>query len=145
MAVSGAEVRTTFDGEDTVLALAEGLVGLPGVRHKAETRGGVYFALLFDWHEIIFAEGAPTESFRPGPMALAGMTALARAQIAAMRPWTAAPRRQRPALVRRLLTLRETRALAARRRHPAGRPPPARTLKPGRPPPGVFAPAAPVC
>lgn len=30
----------------------------------------IYFHLLFDRHEIIFANGAPTESFFPGPEAM---------------------------------------------------------------------------
>ena len=60
------------DGAE-VLCLAKGLTRLPGVRVKAGCRRVEYVHLLFDRHEIVFAEGAPTESFRPGPVAISSM------------------------------------------------------------------------
>ena len=60
------------DGAE-VLCLAKGLTRLPGVRIKAGCKRIEYIHLLFDRHEILFAEGAPTESFRPGPVAISSM------------------------------------------------------------------------
>lgn len=63
MVISGwrAELLT---GETEVLASARDLVD--GVRVRVEPVAAVtYFHLLFDQHEIIFAEGAATESYHP--------------------------------------------------------------------------------
>ncbi len=51
-----------------VLVPAKSLVGLPGIRTMKGRRKISYFALLLDRHEVILAEGAAAESFRPGPM-----------------------------------------------------------------------------
>lgn len=40
-----------------------------------------YFHLVFDRHEVIFAEGAPTESFHPGPEGIAALDAAARTEL----------------------------------------------------------------
>ncbi|MEM9141026.1 MAG: hypothetical protein AAGB15_14465, partial [Pseudomonadota bacterium] len=45
-----------------------------------------YYALLLDRHEVLFAEGAATESFRPGPTAIAHYSAEHRAQIFGLYP-----------------------------------------------------------
>ncbi len=62
--------------------LGKGREHLIRAKHAAEAMGGqvarvdrrceqvTYIHIMFDRHEVIFAEGAPTESFYPGPMAL---------------------------------------------------------------------------
>jgi hypothetical protein len=45
-----------------------------------------YFHLLFDRHEIIFADGSPTESFHPGDMALTSVDAAVRAELLLLFP-----------------------------------------------------------
>ena len=56
-------------GEDAVLVPAINLINGHSVRRVDE--GMVcYHHLLFDTHQIIFAEGAPTESFHPGAASL---------------------------------------------------------------------------
>lgn len=47
---------------------------LPGVRIAHGKREVTYIHLMFDTHQIIFAEGAPSESFYPGPMAMQMMS-----------------------------------------------------------------------
>lgn len=61
MLISGWRAELFF-GQPEVLVAARHLVGRDGI---AELPGGkvTYIHLLFDRHEIIFAEGAPTESF----------------------------------------------------------------------------------
>jgi hypothetical protein len=46
---------------------------LPGVRIAHGKKKVTYIHLMFDAHQIIFAEGMPSESFFPGPQALAMM------------------------------------------------------------------------
>ncbi|MGC1504896.1 MAG: Hint domain-containing protein [Sulfitobacter sp.] len=56
-------------GLTEALVPAKGLIRLRGVRQKLGCMDVEYIHLVFDQHEIIFAEGAPTESFFPGPVA----------------------------------------------------------------------------
>lgn len=85
MMLSGPGVRDLF-GEDEVLGMAKGLVGYKGIRRMRGKRKIVYYALLLARHEVIFAEGAATESFRPGPVALADFEPRVREQIYAHYP-----------------------------------------------------------
>ncbi|MEL6477749.1 MAG: Hint domain-containing protein, partial [Pseudomonadota bacterium] len=82
----GGPVVTAMFGEEEVLALAKGLVGNERVRVMKGKRKVVYFSLLFERHEVIYAEGAPTESFRPGPIALAEFSEEHREQVYAIYP-----------------------------------------------------------
>jgi hypothetical protein len=76
--------RMTEDRE--VLIAAKKLVGLPGIELE-EGRGTVrYLHVLMDAHEVIFAEGAPTESLMPGPQAMKMMDDEARAELQAIFP-----------------------------------------------------------
>ncbi|MEL7467315.1 MAG: Hint domain-containing protein [Pseudomonadota bacterium] len=89
MALSGPDLISAFNSTE-VLAIAKSLTKLPGVRIMAGRRRAVYYALLFERHEIIFAEGARTESFRPGPVALSAFQPEMRAQVFAIYPGLAA-------------------------------------------------------
>lgn len=64
MLVTGWTAELLF-GEPAILVSAKHLVGMQGVRYAPRDQVD-YVHLLFDRHEIIFAEGAPTESFHPG-------------------------------------------------------------------------------
>ncbi len=64
MLITGDKAELMF-GEAEVLVKAADLIGLDGV-HRAECDQDCYLHFFFDQHEIVFAEGAPTESFRPG-------------------------------------------------------------------------------
>lgn len=52
-------------GHDTLVP-AKSLVSHPGVRVKRGARKVEYYSLMLERHEILFAEGAPVESFYPG-------------------------------------------------------------------------------
>lgn len=56
-----------------VLIAAKKLTSLPGIEHIAPPGGVAYFHILFDRHEIVFAEGTPAESLFLGPQAALGL------------------------------------------------------------------------
>ncbi|MBO9452402.1 Hint domain-containing protein [Tropicibacter sp. R16_0] len=107
MFLQGWQAQLLF-GEDQVLVPAKSLVNGSSIR-KAEVTGDVeYFHLLFDAHQIIFTEGAPTESFHPGAYTLSELDGAVRDELfelfpelrsddgygktacIALRPWEAA-------------------------------------------------------
>ena len=60
---------------------------MPGVRIAHGKRHVTYIHLMFDTHQIIFAENAPSESFYPGPMALRMMGSTQRAELLKLFPY----------------------------------------------------------
>lgn len=62
MLASSNIVRRMF-GTPSVLVAAVRLIDLPGIYIEAEDQDVEYFHLIFAAHQVIFAEGAPTESF----------------------------------------------------------------------------------
>ena len=62
--VSGWRAELFF-GEDEVLVAAAHLVNADTI-HRAPRRHVMYHHLMFDMHEVLLAEGIPTESFFPG-------------------------------------------------------------------------------
>lgn len=69
-----------------VLVSAINLTLLPGVSVDEMAGKTSYFHLVMDRHEIIFAEGAPTESFYCGPIAMAGLDPEALAEMTVLFP-----------------------------------------------------------
>ncbi|MDP2087523.1 MAG: Hint domain-containing protein [Gemmobacter sp.] len=88
MLLGGWQASLLF-GEDEVLVPAKALVNGHEVLHDP---GGVveYYHMLFDRHEIVWAEGVPSESFHPGQQGWAALDAAARAEILAVFPELAA-------------------------------------------------------
>ncbi len=85
MFLQGWQAQLLF-GEDQVLVPAKSLVNGSSVR-QAEVTGEVeYFHLLFDEHQIIFTEGAPTESFHPGAYTLSELDEAVRAELLSLFP-----------------------------------------------------------
>jgi len=74
-----------FDVRD-VLIPAIRLTALPGIYTDDTVSDVTYFHILFDQHEIIFAEGAPTESLFTGPEALKAISPDARREILSLFP-----------------------------------------------------------
>ena len=67
-------------GEREALVKARDLVGRSGVR-RAPVETVTYFHLLFDRHEIVFANGVASESFQPGVRSMSTFDQSVRAEI----------------------------------------------------------------
>lgn len=85
MLVSSRIAQRMF-GTAEVLIPAIRLTALPGVFLDEEVTAVEYFHVLLDVHEVIFAEGAPSESLLTGPQALRSLGAAAREEIRALLP-----------------------------------------------------------
>jgi len=85
MLVNSKIVHRIF-GVDEVLVPANKLVGLEGIQ-VAETSGDVrYFHIMLDEHQVIFANGALSESLFFGPEALKSMSDESLAELSAIFP-----------------------------------------------------------
>ena len=89
MLVASGPARN-LTGHAAVLVAACKLVGLPGITLDTGAREVVWFHLLFDRHQVIWAEGAPSESLLIGEMAQQFLTRSQRAEIKATCPEAAA-------------------------------------------------------
>jgi Ca2+-binding RTX toxin-like protein len=84
MLLRGWQAELMF-GEHEVLATAKSLANDSTIR---QITGGMveYFHILFDRHEIVFAEGAASESFHPGEQAWKAMDSATRAEVLELFP-----------------------------------------------------------
>ncbi len=89
MMLTGWQIPFLF-GEDEVLAAAKHLVDGRRIR-VAEGTEVEYFHILFDRHEIVYAEGAPSESFYPGAESIVTLDAAARDELGKILPGLCAP------------------------------------------------------
>ena len=111
MLVSGPRAELMF-GAPEALAAAKHLADGESVTIE---EGGVveYVHILFDRHEIVFAEGAATESLHPGAAALSGIAPEGREEILALFPELAeAPDQACGGAARTILRAYEARAFA---------------------------------
>ncbi len=67
--VTSKIAKSIFDQAE-ILVPAIKLVSLPGINIARSTGQAEYYHLLFDQHEVIFSNGAPTESLYLGPQAI---------------------------------------------------------------------------
>nr|WP_253944399.1 Hint domain-containing protein [Pseudogemmobacter hezensis] len=84
MLISGWKAQLLF-GEEEVLVPARHLINDHSIRIQP---GGVveYFHVMFDRHQIIFAEGVPAESFHLGDTAMSALDQAARLEILTVFP-----------------------------------------------------------
>ena len=77
-----------IDGADETLVRATHLARLRGGKARVMNgcKGVTYFHLMFEAHEILFANGAPAESFYPGPSAFGALPVAARNEILTLFP-----------------------------------------------------------
>lgn len=73
-------------GQDEVLVAAIRLTELPGIFIDEQVGDVEYFHLVFDRHEVIFAEGSATESLYFGAQTIKSLRQEARAEITALFP-----------------------------------------------------------
>ncbi|HKL70907.1 Hint domain-containing protein [Salibaculum sp.] len=99
-------------GTDNVLVAAKHLVGHGGI-HRASGGSVTYHHLMCERHEILFAEGAATESFHVGDTILDRMQAATRAELLTLFPELAAPTRAARQTVRPCLRGYEAIVLSA--------------------------------
>ncbi len=85
MQVSSRIAERMF-ASSNVLISAIKLTALPDIDIDTQAEHVTYFHLLFDAHEVIFANGAPTESLFTGPEALRSVSAEAREEILTLFP-----------------------------------------------------------
>lgn len=83
--VNSVIVHRMFDVRE-VLVPAIKLVGLNGITVVEDTQDVEYWHFLFDTHQIVWSNGAPTESLFTGPEALKTVSPAARAEIMALFP-----------------------------------------------------------
>lgn len=83
--ITGAHAQLLF-GEDEVLARAKDLINDHSVRPAHDLKEVEYFHLLFGEHQIVWSDGALTESYQPGPQTSAGFDAAAQAEILELFP-----------------------------------------------------------
>ncbi|WP_170411916.1 Hint domain-containing protein [Ruegeria atlantica] len=69
-----------------ILVAAHALVGIPGISVEENAETVAYYHMLFEQHEIVFAEGAPSESLYAGAEALRTVPAAARAEMLELFP-----------------------------------------------------------
>lgn len=66
---------------DEVLVTAKQLLMLPGIDIAHDIDEVTYFHFIFDQHEVVYANGAASESLYPGPKALKTVSAESRIEI----------------------------------------------------------------
>ncbi|WCR05130.1 Hint domain-containing protein [Paracoccus saliphilus] len=71
---------------DEVLVAAKHLLELNGIQIAEDVTEVEYFHILFDRHEVVFSNGAETESLHTGPQALKSLNAAAREEIFTLFP-----------------------------------------------------------
>lgn len=86
-----SKIAERMFGETEVLIPAVKLTELPGIFVDEAVKEVEYFHLLFDQHEVIYAEGAPTESLFTGPETLKSLSPEAREEILTIFPEVAGP------------------------------------------------------
>lgn len=73
-------------GQDHLARATHLAKSMPGVRVASGKRQVTYVHLMFEAHQIIFAQGIPSESFYPGIMAIEMLTPIFRAELTAKFP-----------------------------------------------------------
>jgi hypothetical protein len=68
-------------GESEILAPAKGLINDYSITVDYKVKETDYIHILFDRHEVIFANGAPSESFHPSHMSMSAIAEAPREEL----------------------------------------------------------------
>ena len=93
-------------GAEEVLVPAKMLLDGDQVLWDAGNQGTTYIHLLFDRHEVLFAEGQPTESFQPGEASATAFDTATRDELLALFPQLVATAVENPGMVAARQTLK---------------------------------------
>jgi len=88
--VASPIVERMFE-RDAVLSAAHSLCVLPGIDVVSDVTSVTYYHMLFERHEIVFAEGAPTESLYVGPETVRSIPKAALEEIYTLFPQLKSP------------------------------------------------------
>lgn len=80
MLVNSPIAQRMFSTREALIAAVR-LVGLPGIKIDTQRRNLSYHHLVFDNHQIVYAEDAPSESFLTGPQGIKSLSIAARAEL----------------------------------------------------------------
>lgn len=106
-------IRRMFNSSEVLLA-AKHLVGFAGIDHVLPAEGVEYYHLLFDAHQIVFSNGAPSESLFTGPEAMRALSRDQRSEVLELFPELAGAEKRPSA--RTFASGRQGRALVKRHR-----------------------------
>ncbi|MDO6591722.1 hypothetical protein DS901_13325 [Loktanella sp. D2R18] len=84
--LASSKVAERMFGKRNVLISAIKLTALPGIYVDDSVTEVTYVHMLFDAHEVIFAEGAPSESLHPGAEGIKAIPVAARDEILTIFP-----------------------------------------------------------
>lgn len=110
-----SKIAQRIFGVSEVLLPAKKMLGMPGISVVRDAKYVTYWHVLFDQHEIVFSEGAATESFFVGPIAISSLGNEARSEILALFP-EFAQRSKLPSPARKIARGKAQKKLLARHR-----------------------------
>ena len=112
-----SKIAQRMFGAPEVLVAAKQLVDLDGIELAQDVDGCVYCHMILDQHEVVFSNGAETESLYPGPVALRSLGRAARDELYALFPQLRDADAPGFAEARTLVAGRRGRRLASRHDH----------------------------
>ncbi|WP_298298474.1 Hint domain-containing protein [uncultured Litoreibacter sp.] len=107
--LASSAIASRMFGADEILVHAIKLTALPGIFVEETMPSFDYFHVLLDTHEVIFSEGAPTESLHLGPMSLKAMPHETRQELGLLLPELAVPMRHASAALKSLTNVKQKR------------------------------------
>ena len=84
--LTSSKLTKRMFGTPAAFVSAIKLTALPGIEVDDSVLSVMYYHLLFDQHEVIYAEGAPTESLYLGKEAICALSRPGRAEVATLFP-----------------------------------------------------------
>lgn len=109
-----SDIAERMFGSREVLVAAKQLLDMPGIDVIAGKQEVEYWHFMFDQHEVVFAEGAPSESLYAGVEALKSLSAKSRAELLTIFPELAHAHAEPPVPARPLIRGAQGRRMAQR-------------------------------